>query len=235
MSRKEKKPPEGPSNAYLMSFGDTMTALLAFFIVLNSLAKEQTGANLYAGTGSFVSAISSLGLPGNLSTEGSSKAVQLDEPTPYYQMEPNEDETTNGIRVIDREKDQFQRLLNELERFYDVDKLPPAKASVVFDVFQKLKKGDKPLNTNGRRLLNRTRPMLARANYEVEVVLWTPTPAPTAWSRTFKTARLLAAQFIDEAGLTADSQERFRVSARPWLFSDAKRPVMSVIVYNREQ
>ena len=234
MSRKKKGPPEGPSNAYLMSFGDTMTALLAFFIVLNSLAQEQTGANLYSGTGSFVSAISSLGLPGNLSTEGSSNAVQLEHPTPYYLNEQNEGEETNGIRVLDREKDQFQRLLNELERFYDVDKLPAAKASVVFDVFQKLKKGDKPLNTNGRRLLNRTRPMLARPNYEVEVVLWTPTPAPSAWSRTFKTAKKLTAQFIEEAGLTADSQKRFGVSARPWLFSDAKRPVMSVIVYNRQ-
>ncbi|MCA9059275.1 MAG: hypothetical protein KDA85_12285, partial [Planctomycetaceae bacterium] len=33
-------PSFGPSQAYLLSFGDTMTALLAFFIVLNSLAKE---------------------------------------------------------------------------------------------------------------------------------------------------------------------------------------------------
>ena len=54
MAKKQKRVPSGPSNAYLVSFGDTMTALLAFFIVLNSLATEQTGANLYSGTGSFV-------------------------------------------------------------------------------------------------------------------------------------------------------------------------------------
>ena len=52
MARKQKAPGAGPNMAYLMSFGDTMTTLLAFFIVLNSLAKEQTGAKLYAGTGS---------------------------------------------------------------------------------------------------------------------------------------------------------------------------------------
>ena len=54
MARK-KKLPEPPSKAYLISFGDTMTALLAFFIVLNSLAQEQTGAKLHAGTGSLPS------------------------------------------------------------------------------------------------------------------------------------------------------------------------------------
>ena len=38
-----------------------MTALLAFFIALNSLAHEQTGAHLYAGTGAFIRAFSSEG------------------------------------------------------------------------------------------------------------------------------------------------------------------------------
>ena len=66
MAKKKKLEPSVPSKAYLVSFGDTMTALLAFFIVLNSLAKEQTGANMYSGTGSFVSAFSNSGLPGDL-------------------------------------------------------------------------------------------------------------------------------------------------------------------------
>ena len=38
MVKRKKIAPTGASNAYLISFGDTMTALLAFFIVLNSLA-----------------------------------------------------------------------------------------------------------------------------------------------------------------------------------------------------
>ena len=65
MSRKQKPPPSKPSKAYLVSFGDTMTALLAFFIVLNSFAKDQTGANMHSGTGSFVNAMSTSGLPGH--------------------------------------------------------------------------------------------------------------------------------------------------------------------------
>ncbi|MCP4857370.1 MAG: hypothetical protein GY903_23045, partial [Fuerstiella sp.] len=49
--------PPGPNQSYLISFGDTMTALLAFFIILNTLAEEQTGANLHAGTGSFMESV----------------------------------------------------------------------------------------------------------------------------------------------------------------------------------
>ena len=71
MVKKKKTPPAAPSKAYLISFGDTMTALLAFFIVINSLAREQTGANLYTGTGSFVNAMNASGLPGRFETKGS--------------------------------------------------------------------------------------------------------------------------------------------------------------------
>ncbi|MFK7820277.1 MAG: flagellar motor protein MotB [Planctomycetaceae bacterium] len=235
MSRKKKAPPSGPSNAYLMSFGDTMTALLAFFIVLNSLAKEQTGANLHAGTGSFVSAVSSLGLPGNLSTEHSRKAVQFEEPSPYYMDTAREGEEDNSLRILDREKEEFQRLLNELERFYEVDSLPSTRASVVFDVFQKLKPGDKPLSTNSRRMLNRTRPMLSRPNYEIEVVVWATTPSKSAWLRAFNSAKKIVKQYSREVRLSADMKKRLRPVARAWLFSDEKRPVMSVVVINRSK
>ena len=61
---RKKTPISKPSKAYLISFGDTMTALLAFFIVLNAFAKEQTGANMYAGTGSFMSAKRTIALSG---------------------------------------------------------------------------------------------------------------------------------------------------------------------------
>lgn len=234
MPKKQKAPPSGPSNAYLMSFGDTMTALLAFFIVLNSLAKEQTGANLHAGTGSFVSAGNKLGLSGTLSSEHSKLAVQFEEPSPFYQAEAGENEDPNTLRILDRENEEFQRLLNELDRFYQVDNLPSTRGAIVFDIFQKLKKGDEPLCPNGRKMLNQTRAMLTRPNYEVEVVVWATTPSPTAWLRAFKQAKLIAKQFSQEVGLGPEMRKRLRPVARPWLFSDEKRPTMSVVVINRE-
>ncbi|MEZ6064742.1 MAG: flagellar motor protein MotB [Planctomycetaceae bacterium] len=75
MPREKKRPSSGASNAYLISFGDTMTALLAFFIVLNSLAEEQTGAKLHRGTGSFVQALNNMGMPGFFTGEVSPQSA----------------------------------------------------------------------------------------------------------------------------------------------------------------
>ena len=91
MSGRKKRESSAPSKAYLVSFGDTMTALLAFFIVLNSLAKEQTGANMHSGTGSFVNAFSSTGLPGHLSGSRSSDVIQQEAQKPIYAIAKNMD------------------------------------------------------------------------------------------------------------------------------------------------
>ena len=77
MARKKKPQSDGPSQAYLISFGDTMTALLAFFIVMNSLAEEQTGAKLYSGTGSFIRAVRTMGMPGMFPSDKSSRMEQF--------------------------------------------------------------------------------------------------------------------------------------------------------------
>jgi hypothetical protein len=103
MARKQKAPGAGPNMAYLMSFGDTMTTLLAFFIVLNSLAKEQTGAKLYAGTGSFVSAVSSFGMPGSAPGDNSRHVIKIEEPVPTYVVpdpEGGEPEMGPGTQTI---------------------------------------------------------------------------------------------------------------------------------------
>ena len=92
MSRKKKAPPAPPSKAYLVSFGDTMTALLAFFIVLNSFAKDQTGANMHSGTGSFVNAVSSIGLPGVSPGNRSHLVVEKKAAAPIYAVsDPDKD------------------------------------------------------------------------------------------------------------------------------------------------
>lgn len=51
---------------WLVSFGDMMTLILTFFILLVSMAQERQYGMMAAGLGSFVSALQSHGLPGVL-------------------------------------------------------------------------------------------------------------------------------------------------------------------------
>ena len=149
MARKQKEPEAGPSKAYLVSFGDTMTALLAFFIVLNSLSKEQTGANMYAGTGSFVNAFSRSGLPGQLPGNRSSDMIQQREHQPIYALRENldrntqgnvgPDDTDNKDRILDRDKENFQKFLTDIEKKFGLDSNPPISNIVAFDSFASLK------------------------------------------------------------------------------------------------
>ena len=150
MARKQKPEDPPPSKAYLVSFGDTMTTLLAFFIVLCSLANEQTGIDLYEGTGSFVTAMESHGLPGVFHPNTTPNAIERNHKVPNYVApdlndHPPEKNATgpdddNGMRSIQRETEVFQRFLNEMERLATVDRLPETTGEVVFDFFNRLPK-----------------------------------------------------------------------------------------------
>ncbi len=56
------------TEGWMMSYADMATILLAMFIVLSTLGKDQSGVNLYNGTGSFRKALDSFGLPGAFSS-----------------------------------------------------------------------------------------------------------------------------------------------------------------------
>ncbi len=64
---KEEKPRGAP--AYMVSFGDMMTLILCFFILLVAMAKERNYGLLAAGVGSFIVAIESHGLNGIMSAQ----------------------------------------------------------------------------------------------------------------------------------------------------------------------
>jgi chemotaxis protein MotB len=64
--KKALEPTKRPVPSYMMSYGDMMTLLLTFFILLCSMAAEQRAGLVAAGTGSFVHALQTLGLPGLL-------------------------------------------------------------------------------------------------------------------------------------------------------------------------
>jgi len=62
--RRFKEDPKPVAPAYMVSFGDMMTLVLTFFILLVSMSKKRDAGLLAQGVGSFIVAIESHGLPG---------------------------------------------------------------------------------------------------------------------------------------------------------------------------
>ena len=244
MARK-KKCPSGPNNGYLISFGDTMTALLAFFIVLNSLAEEQNGAALHAGTGSFMSNAQSFGLPSAVGTDSSAQAFQLDAISPKYVVPDPEDkgdtaggkgpdEEPDNQRIVDRQQEDFHRFLQEVRRINKLTPAPDVAGEVSFDVLEKLP-SDSPLMTNDlKAALNGVSPMLRRSNYVAELTVWCTTPSKSAWTRAIGQSQQLHKEAIEYLRLSTDQQHRFTANAQPWISRDVKRPSVSVTLKRLE-
>lgn len=75
--------------AWMVSFGDMMTLILTFFILLVSMGKTQQVGLAASGVGSFLVAIRSFGLPGVL--DESEKASMFDNVRERFNLPPEED------------------------------------------------------------------------------------------------------------------------------------------------
>ena len=111
MNAKREKftPPESKNEPpkYIVAYSAMMTILLAFFIMLNSLATVQEYGLKGAGLGLFRMSFNSLGLPGFLT--GGRKPVGLNSPGGKHQPEA---EITEG----DEGKEQDGRLIEPDKR-----------------------------------------------------------------------------------------------------------------------
>ena len=239
MGKKQKAPPEPPSKAYLVSFGDTMTALLAFFIVINSMAQEQTGANLYSGTGSFVSAVNSVGFAGRAPTAKSKYLTKKEAPVPLYALAENLDKNPNqegnigpddeddAERIIDREKENFQRFLNEIDRQFNLEHKSSVSSQIVFDSFELFKDSDSKesdaiLSDHAIQLFAEIAPTLSNEDKFVEIIVWATMPSPVVIEKTLRKSNKILKELRTKFKFPENENERFRLVVKPWLFSDAK-------------
>lgn len=239
MANRKRRKSSGPNQSYMISFGDTMTALLAFFIVLNSLASEQTGANLYSGTGSFIQATDSLGVPGIFPHGQSLHAVQLKTSSPLYRIKDPEDgpkrgtgpdEENENLYIRDRELDDFERLLNEFERLYQADKREQVLGEVAFDRHAPLPKQGDLLDSSLKQLFREIRPQLMRNQTEGEIIVWTPIPSANAWQRSALVANQIRIEAASYLQLNELSSSRLRSSSKQWMKPDLQRPAMTLIL-----
>jgi len=217
-----------------------MTTLLAFFIVLVSLAKEQTGANLHAGTGSFVRAVQSFGLPGLFSESRSARATQFNAGGPKYHIEEakeptrsnklGSDDGSDRLPVLDRESERFQRFLDELDQLADRSELPKESARASFDLYLPLSKHPPYLRDGHMKVLSAVLPPLRRPGYRVYLIVWAGTPSRTAWARAASKAHVAAEYFARTASLSPTARARLVPLGRSWLYSNVRRPTVSVVV-----
>jgi hypothetical protein len=232
----KRKRGEGHINTegWMMSYADMATILLAMFIVLSTLGKDQTGISFANGTGSFVNAMNSFGLSGLFNT--SAKPIALNNPAPHYLYQPRDEEgegDTRGNdrrRVIDGEEERLQRFLQELGRQFPVERRPRQIGQVIIDLYEPLHKKAPYLGPRHTEVLDQVRPLLERAGFRLYLVVWTPTPTASAWARAAGQAQLAADEFITTSGLQPAAIQRLVPIAQPWRYRDIRRPVLSLVV-----
>ena len=101
--------------AYLVSFGDMMTLILCFFILLVAMAKERDNGLMARGLGSFVVQVKSMGLTGVL--DGHEKQEIFDQMRRRFNLPPEDDP--------ERRATHENAALSELVRAEDLEKLQP--------------------------------------------------------------------------------------------------------------
>jgi len=219
-----------------------MTTLLAFFIVLCSMAEDQTGMNLYVGTGSFLKTIQAGGLPVSHSEIKSDKLIHHKDTSPLYSLgddgeqdDPQKgrhgpDEAPNDVPSKDREKEAFQRFLTEMNRIADMDQEETFRGETTFDFFEPLSPKPPHLPSNYGQIMAQVVPLLRQPTHHVELVVWAPTPFESARKRTTLQASQIVEALIQEAGLRDNEARRFIGTGRTWPYRKVKRPILSLVV-----
>ena len=230
--RRKKKAGESgiDPNAWMMSYADMVTILLAMFIVLSTLSKDQTGLSLYYGTGSYRKAVKSFGLPSN--TDNTAKTVPLNTPGPRYSYEnPNTDQAPDtNQRIIDAEEEMFQHYLSKTNSEFSVQKVKGEAGRSAVDFHNKTGNNYPRLTGKQREMIIPLLVLAHQKNYRVEITAWATTPAETACTRAMQLAADLREEALGE--MNAPPEMRVRVSAigQPWRHRNVKRPIFSVVI-----
>jgi hypothetical protein len=223
------------TDGWMMSYADMATILLAMFIVLSTLGKDQTGINLANGTGSFVNSLNSFGMSGLF--DSAAHPIQMNNQTPHYLYNPHEEESKvvhpgagDQLRLIDGEEEHLQHFLQELRRQFPVERTARSVGQVNIDLYEPLHKEAPYLTPRQEEILEQVRPLLERPGFRLHLVVWAPTPTLSAWTRAAAQARRAAAEFAAASQLSPAAAERLIPLAQPWRYRDIRRPILSLIV-----
>ncbi len=227
------------TDGWMMSYADMATVLLAMFIVLSTLGKDQTGVSLEKGLESWRESRANFGLGGLFAT--SSNVVKGDAPAPNYHGaddaagEGGGPDADKGPRGRDAEQERLNRFLAEMDRQFKVDKMPRVAGSATVDFFDPLGPAPPYLTARQAEVVGQVLPLLGRDDYRVTLVVWATTPSDTAWARAAEQARLVADELAAAADLSPPARARLVAVGQTWRYPGFQRPVLSLTIAKTEK
>jgi Membrane MotB of proton-channel complex MotA/MotB len=238
------------TEGWMMSYADMATILLAMFIVLSTLGKDQTGASLQKGLESYRESRQTFGFPGMFDTTG--RAINLSASGPRYNLHHEDDPSRQGNTAIgvasngpddekregvsiDQEKEQFQHFVKELERQFDVKRMPYVTGQATVDLFDPLNKHAPLLTAKHKEALSPVIGLLKRDEYRLMVVAWATMSKDSALLRAAEQAQSIAKEIIDSGHLDEAASRRLMAVAKTWPYADYQRPVFSLVVAKTHQ
>ncbi|MEZ6018746.1 MAG: flagellar motor protein MotB [Planctomycetota bacterium] len=156
--------------SYMVSFGDMMTLILCFFILLVSMAKERSFGMMAKGIGSFVVQLKSHGLTGIM--DGAEKEEIFDQVRRRFNLPPESDP--------ERRAPHDEASNHEMLRAQTLELLEPHRETGMPRVAA-FEQGSARLTDATRHYLDQLVPSLfpAAANcWSWRVMRWTPEPIP---------------------------------------------------------
>jgi hypothetical protein len=90
------------------------------------------------------------------------------------------------------------------------------------------------MSRHAMELLSETISKLRQPDLRIEIIVWASVPSQTVITRTVDKSVKLRGQVEKLFWVKPDDRKRINYRVKPWLFSDAKRPQLSVVMSKAE-